>query len=170
MSLNEDARLLYTPTLDDLRFKIAQMQRTIDAQSEALERLQGLVSEGRPTLQEIMEVVCEFYAVTPHEVKSARRLHDYVHPRLVIYYLARKLTRMSMQNIGSRIGGRDHTTIISGFLRISKIIRKNEVVRDDVDELRVRIAEKVLRRELATPKERLLQLVVRHDHSVGRVA
>jgi chromosomal replication initiator protein len=107
------------------------------------------MSEHHPTLREIMDVVGEYYSVTRAELESHRHIQYFAHPRQVVYYLARKLTRLSLTNIADRIGGRDHTTIRTGFFRISHQIRHNEVLRDDIDVLRARIAERVMQRELA---------------------
>lgn len=149
MSLSDDARLdEMDAKLTVLQAMIHRHERLIDQQGEVLERLTNFMSENHPTLREIVEAVCDFYHVTPKEVEGERRIHDFMHPRLIVYYLARKLTRLSLTNIAQRIGWRDHTTVRSGFMKISRLVRKDEVLRDDIDVLRARIAEKVLQREL----------------------
>lgn len=154
MSLIDDACPEQT-RLEQINAKLSLLQavlerheRIIDQQGEVLERLTGFMSENRPTLKEIIEAVCEFYQITPLEIISECRLHCFSHPRLIVYYLGRKLTRISLQGIANRLGKRDHTTIRAGFHRISAMIRRNEVLRDDIDVLRARIAEKVMEREL----------------------
>ena len=69
------------------------------------------------------------------------------------YYLARKLTRLSLPQIAVRLGDRDHTTVYKGFMSVAHNVRKDELLRDDLDVLRSRIAEKVLAR---TPPHRPL--------------
>ena len=137
---------------------IARHERLIDQQGEVLDRLSGFMSENRPTLREIIDTVCEFYHITPAEILSPRHLHNLSHPRLMVYYLGRKLTRLSLQNIADRLNRRDHTTVKYGFMRVAALARKNEVVRDDLDILRARIAEKVMERELNSLKTRPLLL------------
>jgi chromosomal replication initiation ATPase DnaA len=159
MSLNDD------PCAGQLWAKIYALQkvierhdRLIDQQGQVLDRLTGFMSENRPTLREIIEAVSDFYHVTPAEIHGERHIHNFAHPRLIVYYLARKLTRLSLTNIGDRIGMRDHTTVRTGFLRICALARKNEVIRDDIDILRARIAEKVMERELKNLKNKPLLL------------
>jgi chromosomal replication initiation ATPase DnaA len=166
MSLMDDARLngfsfeeSPPDELREMRAKLMVLQamverhdRLIDQQGEVLERLTNFMSEHHPTLREIMDAVAEYYSVTRDEIESHKHIQYFSHPRLVVYYLARKLTRLSLTNIADRIGGRDHTTIRTGFFKISHQIRHNEVLRDDIDVLRARIAEKVMERELATTK------------------
>lgn len=140
MSLTDNTRP------EDIRAMLAAMQDTIDRHEELLEKLTGCLSENQPTFREIMEAVCEYYDVSPVEIHAnSRWLHE-VYPRLIIYYLARKLTRLSLKGIAQRVGRRDHATIYSGIQRISLRLRKDEVLRDDIDVLRMRIAEKVFQR------------------------
>lgn len=135
-----------------LKKMIERHERLIDQHGEVLERLSGFMSENQPTLREIVEAVSDFYHIPSSELYGGRHLQDIAHPRLIIYYLARKLTRLSLTNIAGRMGRRDHTTVRSGFLKICALTRKNEVIRDDLDVLRARIAEKVMERELANLK------------------
>jgi chromosomal replication initiation ATPase DnaA len=142
--------------MHDMRAKLKVLQaiverhdRLIDQQGEVLEKLTNFLSEKQPTLREIIDEVCEFYSVTRFEVEGRRHARPFSHPRLVVYYLGRKLTRLSLPNIAARIGGRDPTTVRTGFFKISFMVRTNETVRDDLDILRARIAERVMRRELA---------------------
>lgn len=165
MSLADDARLIMSMVdpdqsrLAEMSAKISILQavverhdRLIDQQGEVLEKLTNFMSENRPTLREIVEAVAEFYTVAPNDIHSQRRSQSFAHPRLIVYYLARKLTRLSLTSIGRRLGERDHTTIRTGFLRTVQRLRRDEVLRDDLDILRARIAEKVMQRELAVSK------------------
>jgi len=163
MSLNDD------PCVGQLWAKIHQLQkvierhdRLIDQQGEVLDRLTSFMSENHPTLREIIEAVADFYLITPANIHGERRVHHFAHPRMIVYYLARKLTRLSLPNIAERLGDRNHTTIRSGFMRIAALARKNDVVRDDIDILRARIAEKVMERELTNLKNRPLLLEAAH--------
>jgi chromosomal replication initiation ATPase DnaA len=158
MSLKDDACLELWAQIYALKQTIERHERIIDQQGEVLDRLTSFMSENRPTLREIIEAVSDFYHITPAEIHGERHIHHFAHPRLIVYYLARKLTRLSLTNIGDRIGARDHTTIRSGFLRICAMARKNEVIRDDIDVLRARIAEKVMERELKNLKTKPMLL------------
>lgn len=166
MSLTNDVRLDarrdahdHEHEMRELRAKLMVLQaiverhdRLIDQQGEVLEKLTNFMSEHHPTLREIIEVVCEYFQVSRREIEGPAHAQFFAHPRLVVYYLARKLTRLSLTNIAERLGGRDHTTVRTGFLKICHQIRSNDVLRDDVDVLRARIAEKVMERELAVSK------------------
>lgn len=73
-----------------------------------------------PSVKEIKLCVCQHFQVSPRDLESPRRLHKFVVPRQVAFYLARKLTSRSYPDIGRKFGGRDHTTILHG----SKVVER----------------------------------------------
>ncbi len=88
-----------------------------------------------PSIHRIIEAVCKKYNVTRVEILSARRTANIVRPRHVAMYLAKQLTLRSYPAIGRAFGGRDHTSILSG---VRKITRLRAIFRDldaDITEL-----------------------------------
>ncbi len=71
-----------------------------------------------PSVEEIIKVVCARFKLTRAALLSHRRYAELVRPRQVVMYLARTLTLRSMPDIGRRLAGRDHTTVLSGYRRI----------------------------------------------------
>jgi chromosomal replication initiator protein len=53
----------------------------------------------------------------------------------VAMYLARKLTNMSYPEIGSRFGGKDHSTVISAVRKIERLCGEDSSVRSVVNTL-----------------------------------
>jgi chromosomal replication initiation ATPase DnaA len=132
----------------DLWAAVKSMQETLDQHSDLLGKLAEYFSENRPTLEEIIHCVCEFYEVQPRDVRGHGRVQEYSRPRLITYYLARKLTRLSLHNIADRLGDRDHATIYTGYQRTMQRLRNgDEILRDDLDVLRCRIGEVVMARQ-----------------------
>lgn len=64
------------------------------------------------TLQVILGAVTEFYNIRVTDLQSKKRQRSVALPRQVSMYLARKHTRMSLEEIGGYFGGRDHTTVM----------------------------------------------------------
>jgi chromosomal replication initiator protein len=54
---------------------------------------------------------------------------------MIAMYLARKLTNMSFPEIGSRFGGKDHSTVISAVRKIEKLCTEDATVRSVVGTL-----------------------------------
>jgi chromosomal replication initiator protein len=63
-------------------------------------------------LREILQVVAEYFGVSPQELIGRRRARSVAYPRQVAMYLARQLTPLSLQEIGVHFGNRDHSTVL----------------------------------------------------------
>lgn len=71
-----------------------------------------------PSIALITEVAASFYGVERTELLSQRRGAAAVRPRHVAMYLAKRMTPKTLGEIGTRIGGRDHTTVMYGVRKI----------------------------------------------------
>jgi Bacterial dnaA protein helix-turn-helix len=80
-----------------------------------------------PTIRLIAECVCLRFNVSFSELISARRQKRLVTPRHIAMHLARKLTRRSYPEIGARLGGRDHTTVMNSDTRIHEQLNNPEI-------------------------------------------
>lgn len=63
-------------------------------------------------IQSIINAVTEYYSVKITDLQSKRRQRSIALPRQVCMFLARKHTRLSLEEIGGYFGGRDHTTVL----------------------------------------------------------
>ncbi len=57
-------------------------------------------------------------------------------------YLSRKLTDLSLPKIGKKFGGRDHTTIIHGYEKISQQMKTDIELSQTINELEKKITGK----------------------------
>lgn len=60
----------------------------------------------------IFAAVCRAWNVSLDDLTSDRRTHDVIPARHVALLLAKMLTARSLPDIGRRMGGRDHTTVL----------------------------------------------------------
>ncbi len=51
-------------------------------------------------------------------------------PRQVAMYLARRITRHSLEEIGGFFGGRDHSTVLHGVKKITKLVEKEPATQE----------------------------------------
>ena len=88
----------------------------------------------------VLRLVVERFGVTRRDLMSQRRTAEVVRPRMIACWLMRKASRMSMPSIGRKLGGRDHTTVLSACRKIESLRQAHEDFRAITDDL-LRLAE-----------------------------
>ncbi len=91
---------------------------------------QSLRSFTRPqkniSVKNVVDKVAEFYGIDEESIYEKTRRREVVRPRQVIMYILREDFSISYPTIGTKLGGRDHTTVIHSCEKI-----KREVVVDN---------------------------------------
>jgi chromosomal replication initiator protein len=72
------------------------------------------------SITDIIEVVTNHFDVRLADLQSKKRSQSITLPRQICMYLARNLTRHSLEEIGGHLGGRDHTTVMHACSKISQ--------------------------------------------------
>jgi chromosomal replication initiator protein len=112
---------------------------SVELASEALKDIISKKQSKQVTVDLIQEVVANYYSLRIEDFKSARRTRNVAFPRQIAMYLARKITDMSLPKIGEEFGGRDHTTVIHAYEKISQQLKVDEALQNAVNELTKRI-------------------------------
>lgn len=100
--------------------------------AQALEHIYETKPASTLTASEVLEGVCRYYNVDVEYIRGKHRGRDIVWPRQVAMYLIRQETNTSLLQIGTALGGRDHTTIIHGWEKVQAEMTKNELVRQEI--------------------------------------
>ncbi len=108
---------------------------TLDLASESLSDILRQ-SDRKVTMDEIMRKTCDFYNVRMSDLLSPKRSRNIARPRQVAMYLAKQLTQRSYPEIGKRIGGRDHTTVIHAVRKIEELKAQDSQIAEDIELLR----------------------------------
>ena len=87
------------------------------------------------TVDKIQRAVAEHFGLTRDELLGRSRQQSVVRPRQIAIYLAKKLTRRSLPDLGRRFGGRDHTTIIHAIRRIEALCETDEQLQSEIAHL-----------------------------------
>jgi chromosomal replication initiator protein len=87
------------------------------------------------TTELIVDIVAEHYNITPSEIYSKDKSRNVSYPRQIVMYLCRKLTDISVTDIGKALGNRDHSTVLHGFDKISSDIEKDPSLNNTIDVL-----------------------------------
>ncbi len=93
----------------------------------------------QPSMEDILRVVTEHFGVRLSDLQSRKRTAAIAYPRQVGMYLARKITRLSLEEIGGFFGGRDHSTVLYGVQKIDGLTREDPSLADLLIELRSRL-------------------------------
>lgn len=108
---------------------------TVDLAAAALDSLSG-PRRTQLTPQSIIDCVAEYYGVSLQDMKGKGRDKAIVVPRQVAMYLVREETTVSLEQIGQLLGGRDHTTVMHGWDKISAALDQDHQLRNEVLEIR----------------------------------
>ena len=93
-----------------------------------------LHEEARRTISidQIQRKVAEHFDVRLADMTSKRRPANIAFPRQIAMYLARELTKTSLNEIGEAFGGRDHGTVLHAHRLVKEKITKDEKTRQIV--------------------------------------
>ncbi len=107
---------------------------TLDFSQEALKDL--IVTQLKIcSIQDIQQVVADYYQISIQEMTSKRRHRYIVRPRQIAIALAKELTQQSLANIGNAFGGRDRTTIMHSCKAVTQLKAQDPELRQDYQKL-----------------------------------
>jgi chromosomal replication initiator protein len=84
------------------------------------------------TIEQIQRRVAEHFDVRVADMTSKRRPASIAFPRQVAMYLARELTKASLNEIGDAFGGRDHGTVLHACKLVKKRIAEQDNIRQTI--------------------------------------
>jgi len=107
----------------------------LDLVREVLVTLLESVKRKEVTIDEIIKKVAAKFGLKLSDIKSQKKNKDLILPRQIAMFLSRKLTDKSFPDIGAKIGGRDHSTIIYGNNKIKKLIKNNVKLKNMINKI-----------------------------------
>ncbi len=105
--------------------------------------LKDMVQETAKTvdINTIQKEVAEFFNIGVGDLKSKKRSKNVILPRQVCMYIVRKLTNLSLPEIGLAFGGKDHTTVLHSCKKMEQEIITNDEIKKQVSVLLTRIKQ-----------------------------
>ena len=91
------------------------------------------------TVEYIQELVADHYEVAVEKLQGKTRKRSVVIARQLSMYLAKNLTNQSLKSIGSKFGGRDHSTVIYSCKAVQDMLDTDNMFKDTVDDLEKKI-------------------------------
>lgn len=115
-------------------------QPTPDIARKLLDKLGPDRRAVKPSVEDVLSATASLFDVTPNDLIARDRRPDVARARKVAIYLARELTGKSLPEIGRRLGGRDHSTILSAVRSLSGDIERDSDLAQTVDKLKRQLA------------------------------
>ncbi|MBI5405628.1 chromosomal replication initiator protein DnaA [Candidatus Kaiserbacteria bacterium] len=101
---------------------------------------QSLRSFTRPqkniSVKNVVDKVAEFYGIDEESIYEKTRRREVVRPRQIIMYILREDFGISYPTIGTKLGGRDHTTVIHSCEKIKREIVVDNDLSKEVQNIR----------------------------------
>ena len=114
---------------------------TVDLASEALKDIISKKQGKNITISIIQDIVASYFNLRIEDLKSQRRTRNIAYPRQIAMYLSRKLTDMSLPKIGEEFGGRDHTTVIHAYEKISENLNTDESLQHTIEDITKKLTQ-----------------------------
>ncbi len=92
------------------------------------------------TIETIQKRVADHFQIRHSDMTSKRRPNNIAIPRQVAMYLARTLTKHSLQEIGDAFGGRDHGTVIHACKAVDNMMEQDASMRGSVEFLKTQLS------------------------------
>jgi chromosomal replication initiator protein len=83
----------------------------------------------------IQKKVAAFFNIRSIDLRAKKKNKSFVLPRQTAMYLCRKLTALSLQEIGEKFGGKDHTTVLHAIKKIERKGMEEPAFKEILDKL-----------------------------------
>ena len=112
-------KILAYRDLNDMPLDLPNVSRAIDDMFK---------SEGNavPTPALIMDQVCKLYGVEASVLRGSQKSKGIAEARQICMYLIRKLTNLSLPDIGKEFGGKDHSTVLYNIRKVEMQLKKGD--------------------------------------------
>lgn len=101
---------------------------------------QSLRSFSRPTktvsVKYVVTKIADFYGIDEDSIYEKTRRREVVRPRQVIMYILREDFSVSYPTIGSKLGGRDHTTVIHSCEKVKREVETDPELAKEIQDIR----------------------------------
>ncbi|WP_419191966.1 chromosomal replication initiator protein DnaA [Engelhardtia mirabilis] len=88
-----------------------------------------------PNMEDVLRVVTQHFSMRLSDIQSRKRTAAIAYARQVGMYLARRVTRLSLEEIGGYFGGRDHSTVLYAIQKITRLSKTDAECLSSVREL-----------------------------------
>ena len=121
------------------RSRLINKKVDINLAEDALKNLISPNTKKEISIEHIASIVGEHYGITAADIMSTKKSRSIAYPRQICMYLCRCLLDISLKEIGSSLGKRDHTTVLHGINRIERDMKKDIALTNSISVLKKKI-------------------------------
>ncbi|NQX84124.1 MAG: chromosomal replication initiator protein DnaA [Mycoplasmataceae bacterium] len=88
------------------------------------------------SIEKIIGEVARYYAISKEDIKSSKRSKKIVNARHISVYMCREMLNSTYVDIGQKLGGRDHSTIMSSHKKIKTLIKSDEALEKSIQDIK----------------------------------
>lgn len=105
----------------------------------AKENLKDILGDRRKDINVdlIQKVVAEYFGLKLADMKSSKRLKNFVQARQIAIWLCRDMTKSSYPDIGAKFGGKDHSTVIYAAKKIDLALKDDSKLSKMIEEIKL---------------------------------
>ncbi|MBO7573900.1 MAG: chromosomal replication initiator protein DnaA [Bacilli bacterium] len=123
-----------------LIFYVSEMKQVekidLDVAIEAVQNITNIKNAAAQlSEQKIINVVSSYYKLSPNELTGKTRTGQIALARHIAMYLIRINIDIPLTKIGAMFGGRDHTTVMNGILKVENMLKTDESLKIAVNNL-----------------------------------
>jgi chromosomal replication initiator protein len=121
---------------------LTNRQIDLDLVKAVLKKLLRQEDKKEITIEEIIKSVSVKLNIKIADIRSHNKTKNLVLARQVAMFLARELTSASFPDIGEKVGGRDHSTVIYAHNKIKKLLTVDKTLRIILEDLQESLLNK----------------------------
>jgi len=114
---------------------------TVEIAQERLKNVFNGPRQANLSMDNIIRVVAEYFALTPNDLKGKKRSQNIVFPRQLAMYIGREMTDYSTTELGQDFGGRDHTTVMHSIDKIKGKLISDPTLESTIESIKRLVKE-----------------------------
>jgi chromosomal replication initiator protein len=115
----------------------------LDLVKAVLKKLLHQEEKREVTIEEIIKTVAAKLNIKISDIRSPKKNKNLVQARQISMFLARELTSASFPDIGYKVGGRDHSTVIYAHNKIKRLMETDKTLKDILDGIQETLLHKI---------------------------
>ena len=108
---------------------------TLDLAIEALKDYFSNNIVAKNKVDQVQQIVAKHYNISVEDLKGKKRNANIAIPRQIAMYICRVYIEETLPKIGSAFGGKDHTTVMHSVDKITKAIKNDKDLENDIQKI-----------------------------------